>query len=238
MLRVLLIEQDVRIQELVRSGLSARGFSVTGVSDGLGAIELLRNRSLDVVLLDLTLPDVDGLALLTAIRRTRPRLPLIALTADGDMRSKLDAFSRGADDCVTKPFSLTELAARIHTRMRWRAEGSAVVEAGLLTLDLATQRAVLGGRSVMLSSRESALLATFLRYPGEVLARDDLLRLVWEIEFDPGSNVVDVYVAALRRKLGSEVIETVRGQGYRLGVGIPGGAQAESADKLVSAQRL
>jgi DNA-binding response OmpR family regulator len=218
MLRVLLIEHDARAQEIVKDGLAARGLSVTVVPDGLGSIEFLRTRSVDLVLLNRTLPDVDGLTLLTAIRATRPRLPVIVLTANGDLRSKLDAFSRGADDCVTKPFSLTELAARIRTRMRWRAEGGTVVEAGLLRLDLAANRVMLDGRSVLLSSRESALLAAFLRYAGEVLSRDDLLRLVWEIEFDPGSNVVDVYVSALRRKLGSNVIETVRGKGYRLRV--------------------
>jgi DNA-binding response OmpR family regulator len=142
---------------------------------------------------------------------------VIAVTARDDPRSKLAGFEGGADDYVTKPFSLDELAARIHARLRWR-EGGTILGAGQLRLDLTSNRAVLGKRSALLSAREAALLAAFLRHAGEVLSREQLLRLVWEIDFDPGSNVVEVYVAALRRKLGTAVIETVRGSGYRLRV--------------------
>jgi two-component system copper resistance phosphate regulon response regulator CusR len=162
------------------------------------------------------LPDADGFSLLKAMRAARPRLPVIVLTARDDMRSKLDGLNGGADDYVTKPFSLAELVARIQTRLRWCEQDGGLLEAGALTLDLATHRATLADRSVVVSAREASLLAAFLRRPGELLSREELLRLVWEIEFDPGSNVVDVYVAALRRKLGSELIETVRGEGYRL----------------------
>ena len=216
MTRVLLIEDDRRIRQLVEAGLGARGFSVVAAPDGAAGVEVPRRRAVDVLLLDLMLPDVDGFALLAAIRATRPRLPVIALTARDDERSKLDGLDGGADDYVTKPFSLAELAARIHARLRWREEGGTRVEAGPLALDLASNRASFGDDSVLLSARESCLLAAFLRHAGEVLSRDELLRLVWQIDFDPGSNVVDVYVAALRRKLGADVIETVRGRGYRL----------------------
>jgi two-component system copper resistance phosphate regulon response regulator CusR len=218
MVRVLLIEDDGRIRELVETGLAARGVSVVAVPDGASGIEALRAHRVDLVLLDLVLPDMDGFALLAAIRAARPRLPVIALTARDDEDSKLDGFAGGADDYVTKPFSLAELAARIEARLRWREEGGTVLEAGPLMLDLAGNRASLGEQSVVLSAREASLLAAFVRHAGEVLSRDELLRLVWQLEFDPGSNVVDVYVAALRRKLGPTVIETVRGRGYRLRV--------------------
>ena len=214
--RVLLIEDDRRIRQIVERGLGARGFSVVSVPDAQSAIEALRGRRFALVLLDLGLPDADGLALLRAIRAARPRLPVIVLTARDDLRSKLDGLNGGADDYVTKPFSIAELAARIHTRLRWSEENGVLLEAGPLTLDLATHRATWEGRSVLVSAREASLLAAFLRRPGELLSREELLHLVWEIEFDPGSNVVDVYVAALRRKLAPELIETVRGRGYRL----------------------
>jgi len=219
MTQLLLIEDDGRIRQIVEAGLGARGFSVTSAPDGASGIEVLRALAVDLVLLDLVLPDVDGFALLAAIRTARPRLPVIALTARDDVRSKLDGLDAGADDYVTKPFSLAELAARIRARLRWCEQGGALIAVGGLTLDFAANRASLGGRSVFLSVREASLLAAFLRHGGEVLSRTELLRLVWEIDFDPGSNVVDVYVAALRRKIGRDVIETVRGRGYRLRVG-------------------
>jgi DNA-binding response OmpR family regulator len=226
MVRVLLIEADRRIRELVDDGLAQRGLAVATAHDGASGIDALHNDPIDLVLLDLTLPDVDGFALLAAIRVARPRLPVIVLTDDEHGCSKVDAFAGGADDCMSKPFSLAELAARVDARLRWREEGGTCVEVGPLTLDLASRRASLAGRSVSLSARETSLLAAFARHAGEVLSRQELLRLVWELEFDPGSNVVEVYVAALRRKLGPQVIETVRGRGYRLRVGALLGAAA------------
>jgi DNA-binding response OmpR family regulator len=214
--QLLLIEDDARIRRVIESGLAARGFTVVSAADGASGVAMLRAASVELVLLDLMLPDMDGLTLLQAIRAARPRLPVIAVTARDDSRSKLAGFDGGADDYITKPFSLAELAARIRARLRWREEGGTLVEAGPLRLDLTSNRAFLAERSVLLSAREAALLATFMRHAGEVLSRDTLLRLVWEIDFDPGSNVVEVYVAALRRKLGSAVIETVRRRGYRL----------------------
>jgi DNA-binding response OmpR family regulator len=219
MTQLLLIEDDPRIRQIVEEGLGARGFAVASVPDGASGIGALRTRPIDLVLLDLMLPDLDGFVLLGAIRTARPRLPVIALTARDDARSKLDGFNGGADDYVTKPFSLAELAARIRARLRWREQGGTVLEAGPLTLDLASNFASLDECAAVLSKREACLLAAFMRRAGEVLSRDELLRLVWQIDFDPGSNVVDVYVAALRRKLGPNVVETVRGKGYRLRVG-------------------
>jgi DNA-binding response OmpR family regulator len=216
--RVLLIEGDKRIRALVGTGLSRDGWALTTVCDGLAGIEALHREPVDLVLLDLALPDIDGLELLAAIRAARPRLPVIALTADEDERSRVAAFSGGADDCISGPFSLAELAVRIEARLRRREQGGTLLEVGPLTLDLASHRASLADRSVSLSAREASLLAAFARHAGEVLSRDELLRQVWELDFDPGSNVVEVYVAALRRKLGPQVIETVRGRGYRLRV--------------------
>jgi DNA-binding response OmpR family regulator len=215
---VLFIEADNRIRTHVRAGLARRDLAVATVSDGAAGIEALRREPVDLVLLDLALPDIDGFALLAAIRTARPRLPVIVLTAGEHERSRVDAFAGGADDCMSWPFSLAELGARIEARLRRHEQGGTLLEVGPLSLDLANHRASLAGRSVSLSARESSLLAAFARHAGEVLSRDELLRQVWQLDFDPGSNVVEVYVAALRRKLGPRVIETVRGRGYRLRV--------------------
>jgi DNA-binding response OmpR family regulator len=214
--RVLLIAQEASTRRLIDRGLTARGFAVTPVADGSSGIKALRDQAIDLVLLDLLLPDVDGFDLLRAMRAARPRLPVIAVTTLDDERSKLNGFACGVDDYLTSPCSVAELAARIEARLRWSEGVGHRLEVGPLSLDLARNRAAVGDRSVLLSPREGSLLAAFLRQAGELLSRDDLLRLVWEIEFDPGSNVVDVYVGALRRKLGPSVIETVRGRGYRL----------------------
>jgi DNA-binding response OmpR family regulator len=215
---VLLISEDASTRERLRKGLTGRGFTVTAVADGMSGIKALRECRIDLVLLDLLLPDVNGFDLLAAVRAARPRLPVMAVTALDDEGSKLDSFERGVDDYLTNPVSVPELAARIEARLRWREHGGTLLEAGPLSLDLAANRAAFGERSVLLSQREGSLLAAFLRHAGETLSRDELLRLVWELDFNPGSNLVDVYVGALRRKLSPTVIETVRGRGYRLRV--------------------
>jgi len=220
LVRVLLVTAESPLQADAETGFATRRFSITTVADGASAIDSLRNRPVDLVLLDLALPDMDGISLLTAIRAARPRLPVIALTASDDEHQRLDGFARGADDCVNKACSVPELAARMEARLRWRELTDTLVKAGPLSLDVSTNRAALGDRVVALSPREGSLLATFLRHAGEVLSRETLLRLVWELEFDPHSNLVDVYVAALRRKLGPGVIETIRGRGYRLRVSV------------------
>jgi DNA-binding response OmpR family regulator len=215
---VLLIEDDARIRDIVERGLGARGFVVSSAPDGESGTDLARKLDVDLVLLDLILPGASGLEVLEEIRAAKPRLPVIALTALDDTGSKIGGLEAGADDYVTKPFSVEELAARVRARLRWTDEEGGVLKSGPLTLDLAAHRAVLDGREVPLSARELELLAAFMRHPGQVLSRGQLLRLVWNLEFDPGSNVVEVYVGALRRKLGTELIETVRGTGYRFKV--------------------
>jgi DNA-binding response OmpR family regulator len=212
---VLLIEDDPRIREIVERGLGVRGFVVSSAPDGEAGIDLARKLDVDLVLLDLVLPGRDGLEVLEEIRQAKPRVPVIAVTALDSTGSKVGGLDAGADDYVTKPFSVDELAARIRARLRWSEGDGGVLKAGPLTLDLATHRAVLDGREVALSARELELLAAFMRHPGQVLSRGQLLTLVWGLDFDPGSNVVEVYVAALRRKLGHDLVETVRGSGYR-----------------------
>ncbi len=212
---VLLIEDDSRVREIVERGLGARGFVVSTTSEAESALDLVRKFDIDLVLLDLMLPRKHGLEVLEEIRAIKPRLPVVALTALDDIGSKVGGLEAGVDDYVTKPFSIEELAARIHARLRWQDEEDGALKAGPLTLDLAAHRAALDGREVPLSARELGLLAAFMRHQGQVLSRTQLLRLVWDLDFDPGSNVVEVYVAALRRKIGPAFIETVRGTGYR-----------------------
>jgi len=211
---VLLIEDDARIREIVERGLGSRGFVVTSAEDGPTGLDLAQKLEVDVVLLDLMLPGLSGLEVLEGIRLAKPRLPVVALTALDDTRSKVAGLDAGADDYITKPFSLEELTARVRARLRAREDAGAL-KAGPLTVDPVAHRAVLEGREVPLSARELALLAAFIRHNGQVLSRSQLLDMVWDLNFDPGSNVVEVYVAALRRKLGAGWIDTVRGMGYR-----------------------
>lgn len=212
---VLLIEDDGRIRDIVERGLGSRGFVVTSAADAESGLELATKLDVDVVLLDLVLPGKPGLAALAAIKESKPELPVIALTALDDTSSKVGGLDAGVDDYVTKPFSIEELAARIRARLRGADAEGTVLKAGPLTVDLVAHRAVLDGKEVPLSARELSLLATFVGHTGQVLSRPQLLRLVWGMDFDPGSNVVEVFVAALRRKVGARFIETVRGLGYR-----------------------
>lgn len=213
--RILLIEDDPRIREILERGLGARGLAVSSAADGVSGVDLLGKLDVDLAILDLVLPDRPGLAVLEDIRALRPQLPVIVLTALTDVPSRVGGLDAGADDYVTKPFSIDELAARIRARLRWQQESDSVLRAGPLTLDLIAHRVFLHEREVNLSARELALLATFMRHPGHLLSRRQLLQMVWEMEFDPGSNIVEVYVAAVRRKIGARFIETVRGLGYR-----------------------
>jgi two-component system, OmpR family, copper resistance phosphate regulon response regulator CusR len=224
MAHILLVEDDPRIQGIVERGLGARGFEVTSAGNAAAGVELARTLEVDLVLLDLLLPDRPGLAALEEIRAAKPRLPVIALTALDDVGAKVGGLDAGADDYLTKPFSVDELAARVRARLRAAASlanGASAVKAGPLTVDVLTHRAVLHGRAVPLSARELALLTAFARHRGMVLSRAQLLDMVWGLDSDPGSNVVEVYVAALRRKIGARFLETVRGIGYRFVVPEP-----------------
>ncbi len=218
--RILIAEDEDRLAAFLEKGLRANGFTATVVRDGPSALALARDDDFDLLVLDLGLPGLDGMTVLRTIRAQGHRLPVVILSARDDVHDKVAGLEHGADDYVTKPFRFEELLARV--RVRLRDEGTAeqtVLREGAVALDLRTRRATVGGRTVELSAREFTMLEVLMRHPGQVLSREQLLSHVWGYDFDPGSNVVDVYIGYLRRKLGKEHIATVRGMGYALGTG-------------------
>ena len=217
MARILIAEDEPRIASFLEKGLRANGFTTTVVDDGILAEGMARDGDFELLVLDLGLPNRHGLDVLRTIRRRGERLPVVILTARDEVEITVAGFDGGADDYVTKPFRFEELLARIRVRLRADStEETTLLRAGDVSLDLRTRRATVAGRSVELTGREFALAETFLRHADQVLSREQLLSHVWGYDFDPESNVVDVYVRYLRRKLGGDVIETVRGMGYRL----------------------
>ncbi len=215
--RILIAEDEARLSAFLEKGLRANGFSTTVAGDGPTALALARDDDFDLLVLDLGLPGLDGLSVLRTMRAHGQRMPVLILSARGEVQDKVSGLEHGADDYVSKPFRFEELLARI--RVRLRDEGTAeqtVLRHGDLALDLRTRRASVGGRSTELSAREFTMLEVFLRHGGQVLSREQLLSHVWGYDYDPGSNVVDVYVGYLRRKLGKDRIATVRGMGYAL----------------------
>ena len=216
--RILIAEDEHGISSFLEDGLRASGFAPTVVADGVSALALARTGGFDLVVLDLGLPAQDGLSVLEELRRTDRRLPVIILTARSEIDHTVAGLDKGADDYVTKPFRFEELLARIRARLR--SDGTpepTELRAGDVVLDLRTRRARVGDRDVELSAREFALAEVFFRHAGQVMSREQLLSLVWGYDRDPGTNVVDVYVGYLRRKLGESAITTLRGMGYRLG---------------------
>ncbi|MGF1646359.1 MAG: response regulator transcription factor [Kineosporiaceae bacterium] len=216
-MRVVVIEDEPGISSFVSQGLEAAGYVPVVADTGAAGLAEALDPGTALVVLDLGLPDIPGDQVLAAIRRKRPELPVVVLTAATGVPDRVRLLEGGADDYVTKPFSFAELLARVRARLRSAGQASAAaITVGDLTLDLARRTATRGGTTVDLSAREFALLEVFCRHPGQVLSQQQLLDQVWGFDFDPGSNVVEVYVAYLRRKLGSDVIGTVRGAGYRL----------------------
>ena len=217
MSRILLVEDEARLASFLEKGLRGSGFTTTVVGDGLTASALANDDDFDLVILDLGLPGKDGLAVLRDLRRDGQRLPVIVLTARGDPHDRVAGLETGADDYLAKPFHFEELVARIKVRLR--DDGAATeqtqLRVGGVALDLRTRWASVGGETVELSAREFELLRTFLQHPNQVLSREQLLARVWGYDYDPGSNVVDVYVGYLRKKLGGKRVETIRGVGYR-----------------------
>ena len=216
--RILIAEDEQRIGAFIERGLRAAGFRPSVVLDGAAALDAAQSGEHDLLVLDLGLPLLDGFSVLHRLRAGGSRMPVIILTARKDATTAVSGLESGADDYVTKPFSFDELVARIRLRLRSESAGAepSVLRYGDLALDLRSRRVSAAGRAAELSAREFALLETFLRNPDHVLSREQLLSRVWGYDFDPGSNVVDVYVRYLRRKIGAGRIETVRGVGYRL----------------------
>jgi DNA-binding response OmpR family regulator len=218
-MNIVIVEDEARIASFVERGLRAEGFTVQVAADGTQGLALASGEDVDLVVLDLMLPGLSGTDVLTRLRERRPEVPVIILTARDEVDDRVAGLNAGADDYVTKPFSFAELLARIHARLRARDQSSATtIEAGGVTLDLRARTATHGERTVDLTAREFALLETFMRHPGQVLSQAQLMDRVWGYDFDPGSNVVEVYVGYLRRKLHRRVVQTVRGSGYRFTV--------------------
>jgi len=216
--RILIAEDEPRLSSFLEKGLRAAGYNTTVCDDGVRCVTLARDADFDLLILDIGLPGQDGFAVLRALRSRGERLPVLILTARDDISDTVTGLDSGADDYVTKPFVFEELLARVRARLRVPDTGESGLElaAGGVRLDVRTRRAEVGDDEVELTAKEFTLLETFLRHPGQVLSREQLLSHVWGYDFDPGSNIVDVYVGYLRRKLGSERFETVRGMGYRL----------------------
>lgn len=217
MSQILIAEDSPRISSFVSKGLRAAGYAPTVVTTAREAYDLAATGDFDLLVLDLGLPDGDGLSVLRRLRATGSTIAVVILTARDSVTDTVAGLEGGADDYVPKPFRFEELLARIRLRLRGTpTDEPTVLRHGDLQLDLRSRRAKIGEREVDLSAREFALTETFLRNPGQVLSREQLLSRVWGYDFDPGSNVVDVYVRYLRRKLGDGLVTTVRGMGYRL----------------------
>jgi DNA-binding response OmpR family regulator len=214
---ILIVEDEARIASFIEKGLRANGFATTVVAQGLQALAMAGGDGFDLMILDLGLPDVDGLEVLRTLRRRGSHLPVVILTARDEVGDTVAGLESGADDYVTKPFRFEELLARVRVRLREEpSEELTVLRAGEASLDLRTRRAQVSGRSIELTAREFALAEMLFRHRGQVLSREQLLDHVWGYDHDPRSNVVDVYVGYLRRKLGKDLIKSVRGMGYRL----------------------
>jgi len=217
MSRILIAEDEARIASFLEKGLRANGFTTVVASDGPQALQLAGSGEFDLLILDLGLPGIDGLDVLSALRRQDRSLPVVILTARDSVRDTVAGLEGGADDYIAKPFRFEELLARVRVRLRGeRAPEETVLTAGDASLDLRTRLATVRGKTVELTAREFALAEMFFRHPGQVLSREQLLSHVWGYDYDPGSNVVDVYVGYLRKKLGKERVSGVRGMGYRL----------------------
>jgi two-component system, OmpR family, copper resistance phosphate regulon response regulator CusR len=219
-MRLLIIEDEPRILSFLTRGMEAEGFTVDAAESGAEGLEHAVTSAYDVVLLDLLLPGLDGLAVLRELQRRRPELPVVVVSARSDLQTKLRGFALGASDYVAKPFSFDELLARVrvHVRRPAQKDEDGVLRVGTLTLDLARRQVRIGEVAAALSDREFRLLHHLAEHAGEVVSRERLLSEVWGYHFDPGSNVVDVCIRRLRKKLGERApIETVRHAGYRLG---------------------
>jgi DNA-binding response OmpR family regulator len=216
-LHILVIEDEPRIRAFLGRALEAEGFSVDGAADGIEGLRRALEVPYDLIVLDLLLPRVDGLTVLRELSHRRAETPVVVVSARSDLATKLRGFELGACDYVAKPFACDELVARVRVQLRTRPGGGAVLHAGGMVLDLTTREATVDGHTTTLSDREFRVLRYLIEHAGEVVSRESILSAVWGYYFDPRSNVVDVCVRRLRRKLGEVgTIETVRHAGYRV----------------------
>jgi DNA-binding response OmpR family regulator len=215
---LLVVEDEERIASFLTKGLRAHGYSVEWVRSGREALERAAHTDISLVILDLGLPDVDGLEVLEGLRERGAAVPVLVLSARGRVDDRVQGLNLGANDYLTKPFAFEELLARVRANLRPHIAVSpnVLLRVGGICVDLLQREVTIDGRLVSLSAREFSLLKVFVTHPHQVLSRQELLSMAWGMQFDPGTNLVDVYVRYLRRKLGKPVIETVHGAGYRL----------------------
>ena len=222
MSRIVIVEDALRVAEFIEKGLRANGFSTTIIDNGDDAIALSLNQDFDLMILDLGLPQMNGFTVLEQLRGQGITMPIIILSARHEVDDKVTSFELGADDYLTKPFRFEELLMRIRARLReissYQPEPaiSYMMSFREIKLNLRSREVRVGDRLIKISTKEFILLETFIRHAGQILSREQLLDHVWGYDYDPGSNIVDVYVGYLRKKLGRTFIETVRGMGYRL----------------------
>ncbi len=220
-MKVLIVEDEKKIAAFVRKGLEAQGFVVEVAHHGDEGFALATTRPYDVAILDIMLPGRDGLSILRNLRERKIALPVLLLTARGELNERLEGLNLGADDYLTKPFHIEELIARLHAVAR-RAAGTSqsILAVADLKMNLLTRKVTRGGPAIELTAREFSLLEHLLRSPGRVLTRVEICERVWDYNFDPGTNLVDVYVQRIRKKVDGDfpakLIETIRGVGYRI----------------------
>jgi DNA-binding response OmpR family regulator len=213
---VLVVQDDPRVTSFIKRGLEAEGFAVRTACDGAEGLNVSRSLDFDVIVLDRVLPTVTGDEILNTLRAAGSTVPVIVLTAQDAISDRVATLNAGADDYLTRPCDFDELLAHIRARLRTADQTvSTTISQGRVTVDLSTREVRIGGRSVELTPREFALLETLMHHPGQVLSQAQLLNQVWGYDRDPISNVVEVYVGYLRKKLRRDVIQTVRGAGYR-----------------------
>jgi DNA-binding response OmpR family regulator len=216
---LLVVEDEERVASFLEKGLRAHGYTVEWVQNGQDALQRVMRPGISLVILDLGLPDLDGFEVLEGLRERGSEVPVLVLSARGRVDDRVKGLNLGADDYLPKPFAFEELLARVRANLRPRtAVPPGVLCVGDIRIDLLRREARIKGRTVGLSAHEFSLLTAFARHPRQALSRQELLSMAWGMDFDPGTNLVDVYVGYLRRKLGEPVIQTVRGVGYCLQV--------------------
>jgi DNA-binding response OmpR family regulator len=221
-MKLLVVEDEARVASFLEKGLRAHGYDVEWASSGQDALRRGAQPEISLVILDLGLPDMDGLDVLEGLRERGSPVPVLVLSARGSVNDRVQGLDLGADDYLGKPFAFTELLARVRANLRPRTDAApTLLRAGGICIDVLRREVTFGGRKVYLSAREFFLLKAFVGHPRRILSRQELLSMAWGMTFDPGTNLVDVYVGYLRRKLGETVIETVRGAGYCLRADTP-----------------